>query len=348
MRTLGCDQHKNYCVMMSLNSDGQMIDLQKFYHNQTDLLNNFFSQQPENTRMAIEACGYDPWLCDLAQSCGIDVHLAHPLKTKAIAEAKIKTDKIDAKILAQLLQANLLPEAYLADKDLREQRYLFRYRLYLVRAQTSVKNRIHALLDRQGLRMTQKTSDLFGNKGIEWLKSLTLSKYYQNALDGYLSYLAFLKQNITAAERLIRNNLKDDPKSKYLMSIPGIGVISAYALLTEIGPIQRFSSADKLCSYAGLVPSVHQSGKQRYHGRITKQGNKFIRWIMIEAAHRVIRSDMGLKQFYKKIKFKKGPNVATVAVARKLLTYVYQVLSKNEEYKFQRVAPSKPAPALPN
>ncbi len=335
MYTIGCDQHKNYCYMVTMNEKNEIISKERINHADRNRLMTYFNELPAKSQMAIEACGYEAWLCDLAETCGIDVHLAHPLKTKAIAEAKIKTDKIDATILAQLLSVDLLPEAYFAPQALREQRYLLRYRQCLVKYQTSTKNRIHSLIDRLGIEKPD-ISDLFSPTGITWLTHIELSDIYRKALTGYLEILMFIKEQIKKAEQQIRLILKQDPLADLLDTIPGIGLFSAFLLLAEIGPIERFNSPDKLCAYAGLTPSIHQSGKVEYHGHITKQGNKFIRWILVEASQRAIKADPGLKDFHSRLSFKKGKNLATVAVARKLLTYIYQVLSKREPYKFHK------------
>jgi transposase len=335
MYTVGCDQHKNYCYMVALNEDNTIVNKQRIDHDDRERLTTYFKELPEKSQIAIEACGYEAWLCDLAESCGLDVHLAHPLKTKAIAEAKIKTDKIDAITLAQLLSADLLPEAYFAPQEIRERRYLLRFRQYLVKQQTSVKNRIHSIVDRLGLERP-KITDLFSPVGIQWLTQLELSDIYGKALTEHLAILSFTKEQIKKIEKQIALILKDDPLADILETVPGIGKFSAFLLLAEIGPIERFNSPDRLCAYAGLVPSVHQSGKTEYYGSITKQGNKFIRWILIEASQRAIKQDPGLLSFHSRIEFKKGRNTATVAVARKLLTYIYQVLSKKEPYKLHK------------
>ena len=346
MYKIGCDQHKHYCLMHTLNQNGEFVNQEKIYHDDPQSMKNYLSQIPKESHMVIEACGFDAWLCDLVESYDIHIHLAHPLKTKAIAEARIKTDSLDAKTLAQLLHADLLAEAYYAPAELREKRYLFRYRQCLVRYQTSIKLRIHDLIDRQGIRSPELT-DLFGSQGRLWLESLSLAPIYQKSLTGYLSLIDHLKELILTSERHISSILKEDPLASLLQSIPGIGKISAYALLYEIGPIDRFPTPEKLCSYAGLGPSVHQSGQRYYHGSITKQGNKFIRWILVEAAHRIIRKDPVLKSFYNRIRIKKGSQKAIVAVARKLLTYVFQILTKKEPYRYQPILPKKPAHALP-
>lgn len=195
MYTVGCDQHKNYCYMVALNEDNTIVNKQRIDHDDRERLTTYFKELPEKSQIAIEACGYEAWLCDLAESCGLDVHLAHPLKTKAIAEAKIKTDKIDAITLAQLLSADLLPEAYFAPQEIRERRYLLRFRQYLVKQQTSVKNRIHSIVDRLGLERP-KITDLFSPVGIQWLTQLELSDIYGKALTEHLAILSFTKEQI--------------------------------------------------------------------------------------------------------------------------------------------------------
>lgn len=335
MYTIGCDQHKRYCYMVTMNEDNEIIGKERIDHDDRNRLMSYFSDLPANSRMAVEACGYEAWLCDLAEACGIDIHLAHPLKTKAIAEARIKTDKIDATTLAKLLSADLLPEAYFAPQEIRERRYLLRYRQCLVKYQTSTKNRIHSLLDRLGTEKPDVT-DLFSPTGIKWLEQLELPEIYRKALVGNLEILAFVREQIKKVEKQISLMLKNDPQAELLQTVPGIGLFSAFLLLAEIGPIERFNSPDKLCAYAGMVPSIHQSGKVEYRGSITKQGNKFIRWILVEASQRAIKQDPGLKAFHSRIEFKRGRNSATVAVARKLLTYIYQVLTKKESYKLHK------------
>jgi len=343
MHYIGCDQHKRFCVMTAMDQKGNIIDQQKLYHDNPDSLKDYLQDVPSGSHMAVEACGYDAWLCDLVESYNVKIHLAHPLKTKAIAQARIKNDELDSKTLAELLRGDLISESYYAPADIRQKRYFLRYRLCLVKYQTSLKNRIHNLLGRQGI-LTPSVSDLFGKEGRLWLESLNLPSIYQHALQGYLSLLDTLKEHIKEAESKIRQFLKEDPQSELLKTIPGIGALSAYLLLTEIGPITRFPSAEKLCSYMGIIPSLHQSGSTRYHGAITKQGNPFVRWVLVEAAHVAVRKDPGLAIFYRRILMKKGANKAVVAAARKLLVYVYMVLTKNEPYRYHRAdfLPNKP------
>lgn len=330
---IGCDQHKKYCIMVEIDEQSKVKSTNKFYHNDKELLRDYLTQIPKQSDLVIEACGYESWLTDLIEEQKHCVHLAHPLKTKAIAEAKVKTDKIDAKVLAQLLQAHLLPEAYHAPDSIRQERALLRYRQTMLRIQTQTKNRIHFAIDRLGIEAPDVT-DLFGKRGLQWLNHLQLRGTYQRILKGYLETFEFVKDELKEIDKIINKMIKSNKQAQLLQTIPGVGKLTAFLLLAEIGPIQRFATSQKLCAYSGLTPSVHQSGQTQYHGHITKQGNKYIRWSMVEAAHRVIRKDPGLKQFFDRIRFKKGSSVAIVAIARKLLVAVFHVLSKNETYRY--------------
>ena len=341
MYDIGCDQHKHYCLMVAVNEQGKCVSEEKIYHNNPTQLERYLSRVPSGSRIAIEACGFDAWLCDRIESYGHEVHLAHPLKTRAIAEAKIKTDILDARTLAKLMHGDLLAESYYAPGEVREKRYLLRYRQCLVVYRTGVKNRIHGLLHRQGIR-SPGISDLLGVQGLDWLKHVELPSIYRKALRGYLAVLDALKKQLNECEKEIKKILKEDPQARLLQTVPGVGKISAFLLLAEIGPLERFPSPEKLCSYAGIVPSYHQSGQVEYRGPITKQGNKFIRWILVEAAHIAVRKDPALKEFYQRIRYKKGTHKATVAVARKLLTYVYHILKRQEAYRYQPRYPKKP------
>lgn len=333
MYTIGCDQHKYFCQLAVLDEKGKMIQQQKLYHDDREALKQYFISLPAGSQMAMEASGFESWLADFVQELGIQVHLSHPLKTRAIAEAKIKTDKVDAKILAQLLYADMLPKAYLAPPDLRRTRYFLRFRLCLNRYRSSLKNRVHSLLHGLGIR-TPDLSDLFGLKGRQFLDSLKLGPGYQEGLLGYLNLLDATEARINTIQKRLAERVKETPEALLLETIPGIGVLLSQLILAEIGDLSRFASAEKLCSYAGLIPSLHQSGQRLYHGACSKQGNKFLRWAMVEAAQVAVRKDPHLKDFYERIKRKKGAQKAIVAAARKLLVIVFHILTKKEVFQY--------------
>lgn len=342
---IGCDQHKQFCQLAVLNESGTLVEEKKFYHSDPHALRKYFASLPANSQMAIEASGFESWLADFAQELGIRVTLSHPLKTRAIAEAKIKTDKVDARTLAKLLQTDFLPTAYLATPEIRRRRYFLRFRLCLNRYRSSLKNRVHSLLHHLGIQPPAVT-DLFGVCGRQFLDSLELDEGYREALHGYLALLDMTEARVNCLKKRLAAYVKESPEAQLLQTIPGIGVLLAQVILAEIGDLSRFSAPGKLCSYAGLVPSLHQSGQVLYHGSCPKQGNKFLRWALVEAAQTAVRKDPLLKAFYDRIKRKKGSQKAVVAVARKMSVIVYHVLSKKESYRYSAFSQVSPVMCL--
>lgn len=211
--------------------------------------------------------------------------LAHPLKVRAIAEARIKGDKISADILFDLLRCNLLPEAYVPNKETREAKNILRQRMFFVRMQTMVKNRIHTILDRHPEVMSEApdVSDLFGASGMEWLKQVVLPGQDNQLLASELELLEVLKRKISVSNGIVKELAKGDKTVKLLRSIPGLGPFFSVLVAKEIDDIGRFRDEKKLCAYAGLVPSTYASGGKVFHGRITKTGNKWLRAAFVEA-----------------------------------------------------------------
>jgi transposase len=272
-----------------LDEGGQVVSEGRLNHRNREELEGFFGLLPAGSEVTMEAtCGWG-WLSELAQQYGLDVKLAHPGKVRIIAESQIKTDRVDALALAQLLRTGFLPEAYLAPFPVREARDRLRFRQSLVALRSSVKHRVSALLVRLGIY--HSFSDLFGVAGMKFLKGLELGSVHRSMLDGYLSTLEHLNGLIRATEKQIRPLGKEDRLTGRLKTLPGIGDILSYLLKVEIGEISRFASDGKLSAYAGLVPSVHQSGSRLCRGHLTKAGSRYLRWGMIEAAQAAMRTD---------------------------------------------------------
>jgi len=245
------------------------------------------------------------------------VALAHLLKVRAIAEARIKTDKISADILADLLRTNLLPEAYVPAKETREAKNVLRQRMFFVRVQTMVKNRIYAVLDRHPEIVPQApdVSDLFGASGMEWLKQAVLPGEDNRLLASELDLLEMLRRKVSESDRVVKELAKRDSRVKLLRSIPGVGPFFPVLILYEIDDISR--------CFRGKV----------FHGRITKQGNKWLRWALVEAVQPAIRADGELYAYHQRVRSRKSANAAKVATARRLLTIVYRVLSQQRFYQ---------------
>lgn len=196
-----------------------------------------------------------------------------------------------------------------------------------------VKNRIHILLDRHPeIRNQINPSDLFGVQGKRWLKEVKLPRKERKLLDNELQLLRSLERRIKASDSWVQALGKNDPRVKRLMGLPGIGKFFALLIATEIDDIHRFKSSGKLASYVGLIPSTFSSGNRTFHGRITRQGNKYLRWAFVEAVWPAIRKDFSLWKYYQRLKIRKGANAAKVATARRLLKIVYQVLTEERDY----------------
>lgn len=264
-----------------------------------------------------------------------EVHLANPYKVRIIAEAKIKTDKIDSEILAHLLRCNMIPEAHIPSKEVLHVRYLLRQRLFFVRVRTMTKNRIHHLLDRNHLGQTVSDSfaDLFGRRGLEFMEKVELPDSERKLLDEQLRLFKELAQLVDEDGRRLRKLFDTDSRVKLVATIPGLGYLFAPLVVYEIDNIDRFSSPKKLNSYARLVPSTYASGEKCYHGRLVKQGNQYLSWAMVEAVWPAIRNDPSLRQYFMRIRAKQGPNAAKIATARRLLTIVYRVLKEHRPYR---------------
>jgi transposase len=273
------------------------------------------------------------YYADLIENMDVDVHLAHPMRVKAIAAARVKTDKIDAGVLCDLLRGDLLPEAYFSSVDVRSWKEQCRFRASLLTLRTQVKNKIHAILFKHALK--HNFSNLFGKGGRAWLESLKLNEPFKTNLDKYLFLADQFTELISQSEQTIQSTVTNNPQANLLISIPGISYCSALTIMGEIGDINRFNSAKKLQGYAGLVPSTYSSGDKQIHGRITKQGSKWLRWIMIEAAYHQERCKRipGFGSYYVSMKKRRGTKTAAVATARKLLAVVWRLLKDNRPYE---------------
>jgi len=333
MHYVGCDQHKKYSFVVVKDQKGKTLNQTKLYHADKENMKDYFKTLPKDSIVALETCGFDHWLTDMVQELGLSAKLSHTAKTKAIAEERIKTDKISASVLADLLRVDMLSQAYIPTKPIRDARYFMRYRQNLIYVSTSIKNRIHSIIDNAGVQ--QAFSDLFGNQGRKFLKQLDLKQPYKSILENYLSVIDDLTGRINKVDNQLRQKLKKDKQAQLLKTIPGIGLITAHIILAEAGDINRFNNHHKFARYIGIVPSLHQSGQILHSGHITKQGNKYLRTAFVESAQTAIRRDPYLAAKFNKIKSKKGYGVAIVAIAHKLAKSTYAVLKKQCEYKYR-------------
>jgi len=340
MEYIGVDHHKRFSYVAMMDAKGEVVKEGRI-NNSREAIRKFLNGSKGPKRAVLEAGRNWTVMHDWLEEEIEEVKLAHPKKVKAIAEAKVKTDKIDAKILAHLLRADLVPEAYVAKKETRIIKNILRQRMFFVRVSTMVKNRIHNIIDRYPEVSNEiDMSDLFGSQGLEWLKEVKLPKEDRRLLDEELELFAYIRKKIKGSDVWVNQIGTKDARVKRLMTIPGIGKFFALLIAVEIDDIKRFRTKDKLASYCGLIPSVHMSADKTYYGKIIKSGNKYLRWAFIEAVWPAIRRDLPLRMLYQKIKAKKKANMAKVAVARRLSTIAYRVLSEDRDY--QKDLPGRP------
>lgn len=330
MNYYGIDIHKKYSVYTVVNQEGKVIGRGRIDNN-PESFTRIIRANGEGAKAVIEATGNWYYIHDLLENMVEEVVLAHPQRTKAIASARIKTDKIDATTLAQLLRNDYLPRSYIAPREIRDLRELLRNRAYLVRIRTRIKNKVHAILIKNGLR--HEFSDLFGRKGRKWLESLELRKVFRQILLGYLRHLDYMEGEILAFNREINQLASRDNRAKILDSIPGIGPYTAMLILSEIGDINRFPDASNLVSYAGLNPSVYSSGGITRYGKISKQGSSWLRWILVEVAQVAARCSKRFSSFHQRIALRHGKKAAKVALGREILRLCYHLLKKEEVYQ---------------
>jgi transposase len=320
---IGVDLHRKKSQVAAIDESGGLIFNRKVRTDPGELQQLIDELRPQPVEVAFEATFGWGWFADLLAELGVPAHMAHPLTTKAISTARVKNDSVDAKTLAHLLRANLLPEGWIAPPEVREARRLVRMRSALVRLRAKLKAQVHALLGEHGIQ--PDVVDIFGRRGRAMLGQLQLRPTSQRRLEACLRLIDEISLEVVLAEREIEASIKQDVRVQRLLPIPGIGLISAATILSEIGDIARFPSADKLCAWAGLTPSEHSSADNVRRGHISKQGSRWLRWIMVEAAVHAYR-DPEVRQIFIRVARRRGGKIARVAVARRLLMLVFYAL----------------------
>ena len=266
------------------------------------------------------------------------VIVANPLQVKAIAHAHVKTDKIDAGVLASLRAADFLPEIWLPDADTERLRRLVARRSQVVRHRTQIKNEVHAILHAH-LIPPCPHADLFGRLGRTWLARQVVPDDERSAIDRHLRELDRLSEDLRILDREIAQTVINDPAVKRLLTITGVNLIVAAGLVAAIGDVRRFSEPQKLVSYVGLNPRVRQSGLGlAQHGRISKRGRSHARAMLVEAAWAASKAPGPLRAFFLRIRSRRGHQIAAVAVARKLAVLCWHLLTKGADYQWARPA----------
>jgi len=322
---VGIDVHRKRSQVAVVSEEGK-VRLNRNVVNGSEPMLRLIGGLPAGTPVAFEAAYGWGWLVELLQDYGFDPHLVHPLRCKAIASARLKNDKVDAAILAQLLRADLLPEAWIAPRPVRQLRALLRHRASLVRLGTQLRNRIHAVVADFG---HDRTGSYWTGPGRGWLAELDLPAVSREIITDCLAFLDALAPRIERLDAEVRRHARTDPRVKALTTLPGVGQFTALVMVAEIGDITRFGSARKLASWAGLTPTVRGSDRTVRHGHISKQGSAWLRWVLCQAAQTAKRHP-DFAASYQAIAHRRGNKIATTAIARRLLTRAYHLLTDPE------------------
>jgi transposase len=337
MKYVGIDFHKNYSFITEMGETGA-IQRQIKLSNNRNTLKRYIDKLPVQSKIALEATCNWYYFYELVEDHDFDIFLAHPLKTKAIASARLMNDKVSSATLAHLLRADLLPTAYIPDQQTRDIREVLRMHAFLVAQRTRLKNRVHAILMKNGLSCPY--TNIFGKTSLQWLNELTLRTCYQDAITSYARLAESFNTEIKLLQQTIKALAFDHPYARLLDTHPGISYYSGLLIAVEIGDIRRFPNHGKLCSYAGLVPTMHASGGKVRMGSITKQGSKWLRWILVECAIHAIRKSDHYQDLYTRVAQKHGKGTARVAVARSMLRAIYAMLIFNRPYQERQLRPA--------
>ena len=335
MRVIGLDVHRSFAQVAELD-DGMLrqrgrIDLVR------DKVVAFAQTLRPDDEVVLEATGNTMAIVRLLKPHVGKVIIANPLQVRVIAEAKAKTDRIDAAALARLHAAGYLPEVWQPDEATERLRSLVSRRATIVQGMTRTKNRIHAVLHAN--LIPPFSGKLFMAPGRKWLAEQPLAEHERAAVNCWLVELDAMERELTTAEAAIASACLGDDRVRRLMTIAGINMTVAAGVLSAIGDIARFASAEKLVSYLGLDPRVRQSGdRAAQHGRISKQGRAHARGMLVEAAWAAAVTPGPLRAFYVRVQGRKGKQVAAVATARKIAVLVWNLLTKQEDYAFARPA----------
>jgi transposase len=334
MRSIALDVHRGFCEV----AIKEKAELRSGGRIKTSVaeLELFAQSLGADDQVALEASGPALAIKRILEPHVGRVVVANTRKVRAIAEAKVKTDKVDAATLCELLHAGFLPSVFSPDEWTRSLRRRLQRRSKLVRSRTRAKNELHAVLARN-LKGRPPVSDVFGKAGREWLSALELAPDERETVEGCLRQVDFLDEEVGLIERELAGQALESEEIRRLMTVPGVSLISAATFVAVVGDVTRFATPKKLVSYVGLDPKVRQSGETpARHGRISKQGSSEARHMLCEAAWIVVRTPGPLRAFYERVRARRGAQIALVATARKLCVVFWHLLTREEDYAFGR------------
>jgi transposase len=330
---IGVDLHvrtETLCWMDT--ADGELQE--RMLDHEREDVGGFYAQFPPGAIVGVEASGYSLWFHRLIEQAGHRLLVGDALAIRTFARRRQKNDRRDAQLLLDLLVHQDFPSIHLPSPASRDLLALLRYRHRLVRMRTMLRNGLQAVALSHRLRLGPK---LFTARGQQQFAALPLDGAFATQRQHSLLLLASLGEQVQAVEAQLEQRAQTDPRVLRLRTHPGVGLLTALAVVHSLEPVTRFDRARRIAAYCGLDPKEHSSGDTRRLGHITKQGNRLLRFLLVEAARTAIRDDQDLRRFYFHLAARKHPAVAIVAVARKLVLRLYRMLREEIDYhQFRR------------
>jgi transposase len=329
MILVGCDLHTRKQQVAVLDTDtGEVLERELMHAG--DAVEQFYAALPRPVTVGIESTGYTLWFHALMQGLGHTLLIGEAAKIRAMVVRKTKTDRRDARHLLDLLKHERFPTVWIPDPTTRDLRALIKHRLRLVRIRTMVKNGLHAIALNQRLALG---SSLWSQRGLTQLRALALPPHTTCRRDESLELLHWLNTRIDGLDVHVAAAAASDPNARHLMTHPGVGPLTALAVVLVLGPVARFPGGKHVVSYVGLAPVVNASADKVRLGQISKQGSTLLRWVLGQAAPQATRADPELKRLYFAILRRRGRPKAKVALARRLLVRLYVMLRDQIDYE---------------
>jgi transposase len=328
MLIIGCDFHPGFQQVAIFDNRTGEYQEKRLSHRQ-EAEEFYAALAGQEVRVGMEACGHYPWFERLLEKWGIELWLGDAAQIRASVVRQQKTDRRDAEHLQVLLREGRFPRIWVPSLEQRDVRQWLVHRHKQVQARTRTKNQLHALALGQGVQRKRKLWTAVGRAELEKLELLPYAALRRQRL---LATLDQLEAEIAALHRQVEEEVRRRPEALRLMSHPGVGPVTALAMVLTLGPAERFQNGRQVGSYFGLIPSEHSSGGRQRLGHISKQGSSFLRFLLVEAGQSAVRYDAELGRFYRRLAARKHRALAKVAVARKLATRLYLMLREDWNY----------------
>jgi transposase len=331
MIELGVDQHKRFSQVAALDTETGLLTQGRLEHDDPEAIRSYVASLGEDVIASLETTGNWYWLADLLEDAGARVQLANAGETRRLLKGRAKNDRLDAAALAVLSADGLLPQVYLPERARREERERHRFRIRLLGLQTRIKNIIHSILSK--LNVPTPFSDIFGRSGRAYLDGLDLRDPYGDQLRSALRILDAVEPEVLRAKQQIVQRLKEEPLAALLQTAPGIGELTAYLILMEVGPVERFRSQKQFVRYCCLAPGTWQSAEKSRDLPVGRRGNLYLKSALVTAAVVAARTDPTLALYYRRTRTRKGTSTALVATARRLAISLYHMMKKGQRYR---------------